>query len=366
VSVEALAWALNLAPIPVDGGGKQNSACAFVLVALANHADSDGTGAFPSADTIVRYTRLSERTVRTAIDRLADARVIRPCAPEIVAARIHRADRRPQGWDLDLTLVRDDLTDADIVRLERQFPGLRARIDSTRADAQTPVCAADGGVQPLHPAPDGPVDNSPHGVQSLHLVRGAGCSERTNGVQLTPPRGAAAAPEPSIEPSRNSPAASVRAREGDRPPVESPAAGGGSRLGEFFDVLGAAWRLSPSQRSRLAPAVCGALGAGWQPEDLAAFVGANTVGVRSPYAVLAARLVPGELPAPPAPAARRKPWCGICDERTRLLIDEFTDGMATGRARRCPDCGGAQPVVVRRSPATSPTLTEGQHDHDHS
>jgi hypothetical protein len=43
------------------------------------------------------------------------------------------------------------------------------------------------------------------------------------------------------------------------------------------------------QRRRLAPMAAAALGAGWDPAALAAFAGANTAGVRSPAAVLAAR-----------------------------------------------------------------------------
>src|SRR6266516_3949479 len=59
-----------------------------------NHAGPDGTGAFPSVATLVRYTGLSERTVRTWLDRLESEGIIRPCDPDIVAARIKRADRR--------------------------------------------------------------------------------------------------------------------------------------------------------------------------------------------------------------------------------------------------------------------------------
>src|SRR5215470_2542966 len=128
VSVEAMSWALNLAPVPADRGGQPSSACKFVLVGLANHAGPDGTGAFPSVATLVRYTGLSERTVRTCLDRLEAASIISPCDPDIVAARIKRADRRPQGWDLHLGLVRDDLDDADVAVLERQFPDLATRL----------------------------------------------------------------------------------------------------------------------------------------------------------------------------------------------------------------------------------------------
>jgi hypothetical protein len=128
VSVEAISWALNLAPVPADRGGQPSTACKFVLVGLANHAGPDGTAAFTSVATLVRYTGLSERTVRTCLDRLAAEGVIAPCDPNIVAAWIKRADRRPQGWDLNLSLARDDLDGAAVALLEHQFPGLAARL----------------------------------------------------------------------------------------------------------------------------------------------------------------------------------------------------------------------------------------------
>ena len=72
-------------PAPADRGGQPSSACKFVLVGLANHAGPDGTGAFPSVATLVRYTGLSERTVRTCLDRL-EAAVIR-CATRTSSRR---------------------------------------------------------------------------------------------------------------------------------------------------------------------------------------------------------------------------------------------------------------------------------------
>jgi DNA-binding transcriptional ArsR family regulator len=347
VSVEAISWALNLAPVPVDGSGKPNSACAFVLVGLANNAGPDGTAAFPSVDTLVRYTRLSERTVRNALDRLEEAGLITPCAPEIIAARIRRADRRPQGWDLGLTQVRNDLDDDDIAKLERQYPGLRARIMAARAAAESGSPAQSGapasvdnsrnGVQPLHPEVVTPVDNRSGGVQRLHPAEGTGCNQRSNGVQLTQERGAATAPKPSVEPPREpSAAAPGRARK-TGPPADTQA-GGGAAVGEFFDALGPGWLLTAGQRSKLTPAVSEAVAAGWAPEELAAFVGANSAGVRSPYAVLATRLSPAELPALRGPAApRRKPWCGHCDPDTRFLLDEH--GYPGDSPRRCLTCG---------------------------
>ena len=106
---------------------------------------------------------------------------------------------------------------------------------------------------------------------------------------------------------------------------------------------------------------------GWTPHALAAFTGANTTGVHRPYAVLAARLSPGELPTPPVRSAR-PPWCGQCDQTTRML-DFHGDAP-----RPCPRCEPAayapqdRPVQTaltasialrRRRPAWGPARPRG-------
>src|SRR5262249_45603958 len=93
-----------------------------------------------------------------------------PCDPGIVAARIKRADRRPQGWDLNLSLVRHDLDDATVAVLERQFPGLGARLaPAAESGADDQV----DGVHSPHPVVtcSEAVDNWPNGVQHLHPNR---------------------------------------------------------------------------------------------------------------------------------------------------------------------------------------------------
>jgi hypothetical protein len=98
MSIEAISWALNTAPIPRER--RDASSLAVVLVGLANHADPDGRNAFPSLATLARYTRLSERSVRYALRTLQELDLIRSSDPEIVAAYVKRADRRPNGYDL--------------------------------------------------------------------------------------------------------------------------------------------------------------------------------------------------------------------------------------------------------------------------
>ena len=193
MSVEAISWALNLAPVPADRGGQPSSACKFVLVGLANHAGPDGTGAFPSVATLVRYTGLSERTVRTCLDRLAAGGIISPCDPDIVAARIRRADRRPQGWDLNLSLVRHDLDDAAVAVLDRQLPGLGGRLAAAAqpgAEGRPTGCNRRTSL----PAGAGLWITGPAGCSRCTPRRGrgatgtpTGCNLRSHGVQRLHP-----------------------------------------------------------------------------------------------------------------------------------------------------------------------------------
>lgn len=162
MSIEAISWALNKAAIP--HGRRDASSLAIVLVGLANHADPDGRNAFPAVSTLARYTRLSERSVQYALRALHELKLIKPSDPDIVAAYVKRADRRPKGWDL----------------------------------------AIHSETQTLHPVED-------HEVQARH-----------NGVQTTTPRGAALAPEPSLNRPENRPSrerAPRGARAAGVPPV---------------------------------------------------------------------------------------------------------------------------------------------------
>ncbi|MFJ5984509.1 helix-turn-helix domain-containing protein [Lentzea sp. NPDC092896] len=137
-------WALNEAVVPATGRAKA-SHLAFVLLGLANHADSEGRNAFPSVERLAGYTRLSERSVQYALRDLEELGLITRSDPSIVAAHIKRGDRRPRGWNL----------------------------------------AMHNGVQIVHPAPT-------NGVHS-----------RTSGVQIRTSRGAHSAPEPSLNHPEN-------------------------------------------------------------------------------------------------------------------------------------------------------------------
>lgn len=164
MSVQAMTWAMEQQLVT------DPHACS-VLIALANHADRDGTGSFPSVETVRLYTKLSERTIRTKLADLEGAGIIRRGNQAIAAAHIDRADRRPVVWDLAMEL----------------------------------------GVQDSHPVQE-------NGVQQPHPENSTGCSSRPNGVQLTSPRGARVAPKPSL--NRPEPEKEVRSPSGSRLPQD--------------------------------------------------------------------------------------------------------------------------------------------------
>jgi hypothetical protein len=212
VSVEAISWAFNLAPVPRDHNGKRNPACKAVLIGLANHAGPDGKDAFPSVRTLVRYTDLSERTVRNALDRLEAEGTIQPC----------------------------DLEDEDLAALEK--PVSRPYRPRPGSEESRQRSARQGGATAAPRSPDGGA-----------TAAATGCSHFRNG-------GAVVAPEPSIEPSRKPSAAPARTRE--RPgPVENPREAV-PEVDDFFAGLGPQWPLTAGQRGRLAPAVAAALTVG--------------------------------------------------------------------------------------------------------
>ncbi|WEJ23638.1 DnaT-like ssDNA-binding domain-containing protein [Pseudomonas sp. SD17-1] len=135
-----MTWALAIPKASLD-----NPAARHVLLCLANYAGSDGRGAFPSAGTLSEDTGLSERTVRLKLDELEKGGFIVEGNQAIAAAYIDRRDRRPVVYDLQL----------------KRGANTAPRKERGAADR-------------------------------------TGCSSQQNGVQENAERGAAAAPNPSL------------------------------------------------------------------------------------------------------------------------------------------------------------------------
>lgn len=141
-----MTWALALPKSSLE-----NPAARHVLLCLANYAGSDGRGAFPSAATLSEDTGLSERTVRLKLDELATAGWIAEGNQAIAAAYIDRRDRRPVVYDLQMK----------------------------RGASAAPRAERGAGNR-------------------------TGCSSRQNGVQENAERGAATAPNTSVNQSTHS------------------------------------------------------------------------------------------------------------------------------------------------------------------
>ena len=244
----------------------------LVLLALADACSrDDGTGCWPSAATIARKANISDRTVRRVIARLeADGQVI-----------VHRGGGRAGS------------TNSYTVVTGIHSPGQHVTPDTLSGGdtSDTPPV-----TRPCQGTPDTAVSPDPPG----------------NHQRTTPAR------------PRGKPA---------------PAAGSDPLAADadaFFDALAghsSVWMLAAAQRRKLARAVAAALAGGWTPAGLAQLAGASTSGIKNPLAVLAARLAQAQLPSPgPTRPAGRRPWCGQCDQRTRML--DF-DGDAP---RPCPRC----------------------------
>lgn len=135
-----MSWALGLSTQVL-----KDSSARHVLLCLANYAGSNGGGAFPSATTLAQDTGLSERTVRYKLDDLETSGLIKKGNQAIAAVHIDRHDRRPVVYDLQLS---------------------RGAIPAPRSD---------------------------RGADDV-----TGCNPQQNGVQPGTERGAAAAPNPSL------------------------------------------------------------------------------------------------------------------------------------------------------------------------
>lgn len=258
----------------------------LLLLAIADQANDDGRDAWPSTRTLARRTRLDERTVRRVLKRLADS-------GQLV---VHSGGgRRSNHYEIPMSSKRDELSTprADRHPGQSATPGKSTGVpgQDTRA-ALTQLCPA---------TPD-----------------------------------TAAPPDPSSTRSVSTLLPRLR--------VMSSEDGGGAYPHAVLAQLGPEWTLSPGQRRRLAPMVTAALASGWTPAQLVDHLAANPDGVRSPAAVLAARLE--DLPEPAA-VTSRPPWCGDCDETTRHR--ERRDGTI----ERCPSCNPrrASPPAAGDEPA---------------
>ncbi|MFJ6677407.1 helix-turn-helix domain-containing protein [Actinosynnema sp. NPDC091369] len=160
MSIEAIDWALNHAPIPTDR--KDASTLAITLIALANHAGPDGRDAFPSVERMMRYTRLSRRTIQRSLRSLEELGLIRSGNTRVRDAKIPEANARPQVYDLVLSAKLSTASDqgrqddAPLTSRGRQQKRLGASPETSRGVTTTPKPSFNRPRnRPTPSAPDG-------------------------------------------------------------------------------------------------------------------------------------------------------------------------------------------------------------------
>lgn len=87
----------------------------MVLLMIANHARSDGTGSWPSILTLARESRLSRRTVQRCISKLSHMTTSKKDAHRELPELIARIGKGPYGANLY------DIPGVRLARGERQF-----------------------------------------------------------------------------------------------------------------------------------------------------------------------------------------------------------------------------------------------------
>lgn len=93
MSIQSMVWALEQRLV-------EEPTARHVLLCLANYADKNGRGAFPSTNSLSDDTGLVVRTVKYKLEALEEMGAIRRGNQAIAAAYIDRHDRRPVVYDM--------------------------------------------------------------------------------------------------------------------------------------------------------------------------------------------------------------------------------------------------------------------------
>ncbi|WP_225811282.1 helix-turn-helix domain-containing protein [Streptomyces spinosus] len=185
MSLEATVWALKYAPpMPPQLLG--------TLFGLADHADKQGRGAYPSVRTLAAYACKAERSVQRDLKELLKLELIRPGDPA-VAAHIP-AERRPAVYDLAMekTVPGGRAGDDEVTRTSRvTLTSSRARGGrKTAAQSKAGVTPASGG--------DAHVTGDTDVTSGVTPTSEWGDAHVATGVTPT-------SPKPSFEPPTNRP-----------------------------------------------------------------------------------------------------------------------------------------------------------------
>ncbi|MGQ4548274.1 helix-turn-helix domain-containing protein [Dermabacteraceae bacterium P13077] len=94
MSLDAVLWALRDSDPP-------DAISHVILIGLANHANPDGTAAYPTVETLAKYAHCGRRTVFSKLRLLEGRGLIRRGDQALVSH--FRKDKRPVVWDVSMT-----------------------------------------------------------------------------------------------------------------------------------------------------------------------------------------------------------------------------------------------------------------------
>jgi hypothetical protein len=319
VSIEASSFVLGLSM------GRGNGIRKLILLGYANHTDKHGRGAYPSTQTIADYSECDVRTVQRHVGWLiangflheGDQRMVDHLDPRYrpIVHDVAMSPEQVKRWAADAGPSGGNRTRA----AQAGRRGGRTSSQVSRGDNLSPL-AENGPPQASRGDNMSPLENGPRGDSS-------GVSGVTNRGSWGDSRVTRTIQEPPGEPSSSSPAsATPGAKPGGGIKDQSPA--------DALDLLPETVRHHPSvipraiiKRLRVLDEL------GWPSAEIRR----RLTGVENadrPGAAALARLDALATQNPPSPLLPRPPWCGQCDQRTRLREDPLRDG----RPYRCPEC----------------------------
>lgn len=143
MSSKTVNWALYDAPMPLNDKGKPDPTARFVLVALADPANDDGTETFPSPLRLHWATGLDERTVVRALARLQKAGLIVPDGVSRYGTK---------KWRLAIERRRGDAFELHLEEAQkaRRADSERRQADRNKAAVEAATKALSGTQNPGH------------------------------------------------------------------------------------------------------------------------------------------------------------------------------------------------------------------------
>lgn len=249
MSVQAITWVLEDAPgLPPHLVG--------VMIGLANHADRDGRGAYPSQALLSKYARKSERSVRRDLTELEEVVKLIWRGDQRLVQHL-RADERPVVWDLAMPLRTDE----------------------------------SGGT---HTSPRG-------GTYTSARTHTTGRRRPREGTYTSGPGGTYTSAYPSDEPSRTR-SSSARARTR---PVDNP---------DDDDQV-----LDKKISTLLGELTGTTITLDWAARVRRDILDGRTVRNPHAYVVKTIKGRPRDFLPGDRPEGAARPWCGSCDKTTRLV-----------------------------------------------